>query len=82
MILTTMKMPPTKVPPTKVPPRGNVGGATGLPVHPLHIDAETGSVVSAVYFDAETSSAFIVDGNANQCRHEDEQDPADKALGQ
>jgi len=77
LILTTMKMPPTKV-----PPRGNVGGATGLPVHPLHIDAETGSVVSAVYFDAETSSAFIVDGNANRCRHEDEQDPADKAPGQ
>ena len=77
MILTIMKMPPTKA-----PPRGNVGGATGLPVHSLRIDAETGAVVSAVYFDAETSSAFIVDGNANQCSHEDEQDPADKAPGQ
>jgi hypothetical protein len=61
-----------KMPRTKVPPGGDVGCATGLPVHPLCIDAKTGAVVSAVYFDAETGFVFI----------EDELGRSDKVPGQ
>lgn len=66
---------------TEETPGGDVASASGLSVHPLRIEAETGAIVSAVYFDAETGSVFIVDGAADRCRQESGQSRAEKVSG-